>query len=129
MNHGLMYSGGIEANLPTLRPGATTFVGSDGTEHKHHPWPPSVNGIKIYYMEKPGKHFLAVRVQDSKDDLLVMTPLLLDPSRHMGYGNRFAAEPTVINDEHAVTILGDILAHNPHLRDGLKAMRDRIVKS
>jgi hypothetical protein len=123
-----MYSGGIEANLPALKPGAKAFIGSDGAEHAHHPWPPDVNGIRIYYMEKPGKHFVAVRVQDAKDDFLLATPLLLDPSRHMGFGSRFSAEPTVVNDELVVVILGDVLAKNPHLRDGLKAMRDRIGK-
>ena len=124
-----MYSGGIEVNLPKVKSGAKTFIGSDGAEHQLQAWPKEVDGLRIYYMEKPGKHFLAVRIQDTKDDLVLTNPLLIEPSKHMGHGKRFSAEPTIIDDDMAVGILADALTRNPHQREPLKAMRDRIAKA
>jgi len=128
MQHGLMYGGGFETNFPLLKPGATEFVGSDGANHAHVPWPREVDGLRIWYMEKPGKHFVAVRVQGGGKDLVLPNPLLLEPGKHMGHGKRFSAEPTLVDDEIALVILGDVLARNPRLRDDLKAVRDSIGK-
>jgi hypothetical protein len=126
MAHGLMYSGGLESNFADLVPGATSFTGSDGKKHDLLAWPPDVNGLRIWYMEKPGKHFVAVRVKDDKADVVLAHPLLLDPAKHMGHGKRFSAEPVVVDDEMALVILGDMLAKNPELRDALKGMRERL---
>lgn len=128
MQHGLMYGGGLETNFADLVPGATGFVGSDGKKHNHLPWPPEVNGLRIWYMEKPGKHFVAVRVKDDKADVVLPHPLLLEPSKHMGHGKRFSAEPVVVDDEMALVILADMLVKNPELRDDLRGLRDRIPK-
>lgn len=128
MQHGLMYGGGLETNFADLAPGATSFVGSDGKKHEFRPWPPEVDGLRIWYMEKPGKHFVAVRVKDDKADVVLPHPLLLDPAKHMGHGKRFSAEPVVVDDEMALVILGDMLAKNPELRDALKGMRERLPK-
>jgi hypothetical protein len=122
MYHGLMYSGGYEANYPSLKPGATSFTGSDGQSHTHKPWPPEIDGLKFWYMEQPGKHFYAVRVMDAEDDIVIPHPLLIEPSKHMGHGKRFSPEPTVIDTEMALQILGDILAKNPALIDYLVAL-------
>jgi hypothetical protein len=84
--------------------------------------------MRIWYMEKPGKHFVAVRLQSGATDVVLPTPLLLDPAKHMGHGKRFSAEPVVIDDEMALVILGDILARNPQLRDQLKGIRDTLSK-
>jgi hypothetical protein len=128
MQHGLMYSGSYEVNFPQLKPGATSFVGSDGAVHEHRPWPPEVDGLQFWYMEQPGKHFYAVRVKDSAADLVLMHPLLIEPSKHMGHGKRFSPEPTVVDTEMALVILGDVLAKNPHLRNELAGIRTRIGK-
>ncbi|HYV97957.1 MAG TPA: hypothetical protein VE967_10915 [Gemmatimonadaceae bacterium] len=128
MQHGLMYSGAYETNYPTLKPGATGFTGSDGAVHEHRPWPPEVDGIRIWYMEQPGKHFYAVRVKDDKADLVLKHPILLEPGKHMGHGKRFSPEPTVVDTEMAVVILGDILAKNPDVRNELAGIRQRIRK-
>ncbi len=50
-------------------------------------------------MEKPGKHFVAVRMQLGSTDIVLPNPLLLEPAKHMGHGKRFAPEPTIIDDE------------------------------
>ena len=74
-------------------------------------------------MEKSGKKFAAVRVQRGKDDVVLNHELLLDPSRHMGYGKRFSPEPTIVDDEIMATLLGDIMAKNPEQRNELARIR------
>jgi len=62
-------------------------------------------------------------VQHGKDDVVLKNELLLDPSRHMGYGKRFSPEPTVVDDEIMGTLLGDIMAKNPEQRNELAKIR------
>lgn len=126
MQHGLMYSGGFETNYHLLLPGATSFVGSDGQTHQLKAWPPEVDGLQIWYLEKPGKHFVAGRVKFGTLDLVLPNPVLLEPARHMGHGKRFSPEPVVIDSEMALVVLGDILARNPELREPLKQIREGI---
>ena len=126
MRHGLRYHGGFERNYATLQPGAQSFLGSDGAEHTLPEWPVEVDGLRVGYMEKPGKRFVAVRVQDDEADVVLRHEVLLDPSSHLGYGKRFSAEPTVIADEVARLLLDDIIAKNPEQRDQLVAMRARM---
>ncbi|MDQ6830664.1 MAG: hypothetical protein M3081_17530 [Gemmatimonadota bacterium] len=128
MRHALMYHGGYEKNAPNLKPGATTFIGSDGAEHALPAWPAEVDGLRVGYMEKPGKHFAAVRVQEGKVDIVLNHSVLLDPSRHLGYGKRFSAEPTVIDDEIAHVLLDDIVARNPEQAAQLESLRHRVPR-
>ena len=79
-------------------------------------------------MEKAGKRFVAVRILDDEDDVVLQHPLLLDPPRHMGYGKRFGAEPTIVEDEVARVLLDDVIAHNLEQREALTALRDRCVR-
>ena len=123
MRHCLTYQGGFERNFSKLKPGATTFEGTDGTSHPVPATPPEVDGVCVAYMEKSGKKFAAVRVQRGKDDVVLNHELLLDPSRHMGYGKRFSPEPTIIDDEIMATLLGDIMAKNPEQRNELARIR------
>jgi hypothetical protein len=76
-------------------------------------------------MEKAGKKFAAVRLQHADDDVILEKELLLDPARHMGYGKRFSAEPTEINDEFAAVILEDMMQHNENQRAELVKLRSR----
>ena len=128
MPHALMYHGGYERNYADLRPGATTFRGSDGNERTLD-WPPEANGVRVGYMEQPGKNFVAVRVLDGEGDVVLRNPVLLDPPRHMGYGKRFSAEPTIVGDEAARALLDDAIARNPEQRAELTALRDRRLGS
>jgi len=123
MRHCLMYQGGFERNFAKLKPGATTFEGTDGTQHPVPAAPPDVDGVCVGYMEKAGKKFAAVRVQRGKDDVVLKHELLLDPARHMGAGKRFSPEPTMLDDEMMATLLGDILAKNPEQRNELSKIR------
>ena len=123
MRHGLIYHGGFERNFPNLKAGATTFEGTDGEVHPIETVPPELNGVRVWYMEKAGKKFAAVRVQHGQQDVVLTNELLIDPARHMGYGNRFAPEPTPIEGELMATLLADIMAKNPDQRNELSKIR------
>lgn len=127
MKHALMYQGAFETNYSELKPGATTFIGTDGKPHNLPPWPRIVDGIKYGYMEKEGKKFFAVRVQDSKADLVLPHPVRVDADRHMGMNKRFGPEPTIIDDRPATDLLADILKANPELRMQLADVRARMT--
>ena len=123
MHHCLIYQGGFERNFPTLKPGATTFQGTDGGVHQLPPKPDDVDGVIVGYMEKAGKKFAAVRVQQGTNDVVLGHELLIDPARHMGYGHRFSPEPTIVDDEAMGALLGDIMAKNPDQRNELTKIR------
>jgi hypothetical protein len=113
MRHSFLYAGGFERNFPNLKPGATTFEGTDGEQHTLPTAPPDAGGVRIYYMEKSGKKFYAVRVQSGKNDIVLQHEALIDPPSHMGHGNRFGHEPTVVESEVMATMLSDIMEKNP----------------
>lgn len=121
-----MYHGGFESNFSRMKSGASTFLGSDGSEHVIPPWPDEADGLRVGYMEKAGKRFVAVRVISDKDDVVLENELLIDPPSHMGYGNRFSPEPTIIEDDAAKQLLNDIIEKNPEQRAKLTAIRDRM---
>jgi hypothetical protein len=118
-----MYQGGFERNFAKLKPGATTFEGTDGTQHPVPAVPADVDGVCVGYMEKAGKKFAAVRVYRGKDDVVLKNELRLDPGRHMGFGKRFSAEPTMLDDEIMATLLADIMDKNPDQRKELSKLR------
>lgn len=121
-----MYHGSFESNFSTMKAGATSFTGSDGAQAQLPDWPEEADGLRIGYMEKAGKRFVAVRVMDDKSDIMLGNELLIDPPSHMGYGKRFSPEPTIIEDDTAKQLLNDIIEKNPEQRAELKAIRDRM---
>ena len=121
-----MYHGSFEANFGKMRAGATSFLGSDGSQAEIPDWPREADGLRIGYMEKAGKRFVAVRVMDAKADIMLGNELLIDPPSHMGYGKRFSPEPTIIEDDTAKQLLNDIIEKNPDQGAELKAIRDRM---
>ena len=121
-----MYHGAFESNFKRMKSGAKTFLGSDGSEHAIPEWPKEANGLRIGYMEKAGKKFVAVRVMHGKSDVMLENEMVISPPTHMGYGKRFSAEPTIIDDEPAQQLLKDIAKKNPNQRAELKAIRDRM---
>jgi hypothetical protein len=123
MHHCLIYAGGFENNFSKLKPGATTFDGTDGTTHPVPDVPADVDGVRVSYMEKPGKKFVAVRVQSGKNDIVLKNEVLLDPPTHMGHGKRFGHEPTVIGDEPMAALLTDIMDKNPDQKMALANAR------
>lgn len=128
MKHALMYHGAFETNFSQLKPGATTFTGSDGATHQLREWPPDVDGIRFGYMEKEGKRFFAVRVMDGKSDLVLPHEVRIDSTRHMGMNKRFGPEPTIIDDGPATDLLADILRGNPEVRLELADIRARMKR-
>ena len=113
MHHCLLYAGGFERNFPKLKAGASTFEGTDGATHPLPEVPADVDGVRVSYMEKAGKKFVAVRVQSGKNDIPLKNEVLLHPPTHMGFGKRFGPEPTLIDDEAMSVLLADIMAKNP----------------
>lgn len=125
MQHGLMYQGSYEENYPALRPGATTYRGTDGSDHPIPEWPSTVNGVRVGYLEKSGKKFVAARVQFESQDIVLQNPVVLDPMRHLN-NKRFSPEPTIINDDCATTLLDDISEKNPDQRRDIALLVNRV---
>ena len=124
MNHCFMYQGAFERNFSKLKPGATSFEGSDGTAHQIPAWPAGADGVCIGYMEKTGKKFCAVRVVYGKTDVILKNELVLDSGSHMGHGRRFGPTPTLVDDDGImVMVLEDIMKRNPAQGDALMPLR------
>ncbi|MEP6780976.1 MAG: hypothetical protein ABJC26_13860, partial [Gemmatimonadaceae bacterium] len=102
MRHALMYVGGFERNFSNLTPATSSFEGSDGKSHAYPEWPSSVDGLRISYMEKTGKKFVAVRVADGVNDVVLQNELVMIPGEHFGFGTHLSGEPTRIDDSVAI---------------------------
>jgi hypothetical protein len=125
MHHAYMYNGAFEKNYTSLRPGAASYVGTDGETRQLRPWPAEINGVRVGYMEKTGKKFFAVRVQYDNEDIVLENPVALDPLVHMG-NRRFAADPTLVGDEEASQLLDDIIRENPDRQPELAMLINKI---
>jgi hypothetical protein len=121
-----MYVGGFERNFPTLSTTSTSFQGSDGAMHAYAPWPSSADGLRISYMEKAGKKFVAVRVADDTSDVVLGNEMVMVPGEHFGFGTRLSAEPTLVEDNIAIMkMLEDIIKKNIASSDELLKIRAR----
>jgi len=126
MRHALMYVGGFERNFPTLTPATNAFEGSDGRVHPYPPWPASANGLRVGYMEKAGKKFVAVRVADGTSDVVLTNAMVMVPGEHFGFGVHLSAEPTLVEDDVAILkMLEDIIKKNAGSSEELLKMRAR----
>jgi hypothetical protein len=126
MRHALMYVGGFERNFPNLTSTTAEFEGSDGKKYAYPAWPASADGLRVCYMEKSGKKFVAVRVADSHDDVVLTNELVMVPGEHFGFGVHLSGEPTSIEDNIAMMkMLEDIIKKNMMHGDRLMAMRTR----
>jgi hypothetical protein len=126
MRHALRYHGGFERNFEGLKPGSRHFQGTDGGEYTLPEWPAKADGIRVSYMEKTGKRFAAVRVEYGGDDIVLRHEVVLEPGRHMGFGQRLSPEPTEIGDEVALALLDDMIARNPEQRTELERIRSEV---
>ena len=121
-----MYVGGFERNFPTLTPATTAFEGSDGQPHQYAPWPSSADGLRISYMEKAGKKFVAVRVADTQSDVVLRNEMVLVPGEHFGFGVRLSGEPTLVEDNVAMLkMLEDVIKKNAAVSEDLLLIRAR----
>ena len=113
MRHALMYVGGFERNFPKLTSATTSFDGTDGQPHQYQPWPSSADGLRVSYMEKHGKKFVAVRVADAQSDVVLQNEMVMVPGEHFGFGTRLSGEPTLVDDDTAMLkMLEDIIKKN-----------------
>jgi hypothetical protein len=113
MRHALMYVGSFERNFANLTNTSTSFTGSDGNAHNYPAWPATANGLRISFMEKAGKKFVAVRVADSVSDVVLVNELVLVPGEHFGFGVHLSGEPVNVEDNIAIMkLLEDIIKKN-----------------
>ena len=121
-----MYVGGFERNFPKLTTSTTSFEGTDGQTHPYHPWPPSADGLRVSYMEKHGKKFVAVRVADGTGDVVLKNEMVMVPGEHYGFGTRLSGEPTLVEDNIAMLkMLEDIIKKNMEVSAELLNIRAR----
>jgi hypothetical protein len=126
MRHALMYVGGFERNFPKLTTATNSFEGSDGKSYPYAPWPSSADGLRISYMEKAGKKFVAVRVGDGTSDVVLQNEMVMVPGEHFGFGTRLSGEPTLVEDNIAMLkMLEDIIKKNMAVGHELMAIRTR----
>ena len=113
-----MYVGGFERNFSKLTPASTSFDGTDGQSHPYQPWPSSADGLRVSYMEKHGKKFVAVRVADGTSDVVLKNEMVMVPGEHFGFGTRLSGEPTLVEDNIAMLkMLEDIIKKNAESKD------------
>lgn len=121
-----MYVGGFERNRRNLTPASTSFEGSDGQSHDYPAWPDKTDGIRVSFMEKAGKKFVAVRVADDTSDVVVPNELVLVPGEHFGFNTRLSGTPSVVDDNHAILkLLEDIVKKNYDTSEELLQIRAR----
>lgn len=125
-----MYIGGFERNFPTLTSSTKAFEGSDGQLHPYAPWPSSADGLRIGYMEKAGKKFVAVRVADGTSDVVLANELVMVPGQHFGFGVHLSGEPTLVEDNAVILkMLEDIIKKNAGSSDELLQIRSRFKRA
>jgi hypothetical protein len=126
MRHALIYVGSFETNFANLTNTTDSFQGSDGNMHPYPAWPSSVDGLRICYMEKTGKKFVAVRIADDKSDIVLKNEMVLLPGQHFGFGVRLSGEPTSVEDDSTILqLLEDIIKKNADNAGDLLNMRAR----
>ncbi len=125
MRHAIRFEGGYERNYPSLAAGASDYEGEDGARHPIADWPSQADGLRVGFMELPGKRFMAVRVCYGDREVLLGHPVRIDPDVHLG-GKRFSAEPLVLPDGPAGALVGDIISANPEQRAELVAIREDV---
>lgn len=126
MRHAFMYAGSFEKNFMKLTTTTTSFEGSDGQQHAYEPWPPEVDGLRISFMEKAGKKFVAVRIADGVSDVVLHNEMVLVPGEHFGLNVRLQGTPTVVEDNIAIMkLLEDATKKNVGYGDELLHIRAR----
>src|ERR1043165_1366764 len=125
MRHALVYHGSYETNFDQLVDGTSSYMATDGSKRPLESAPPSVDGVVFGYMERAGKKFMAVRLRFENHDVVLNTPVALEPMRHMG-NRRFSPRPVVIQDDVASSLLDDIIAANPDQQTALALLLTRV---
>jgi hypothetical protein len=117
----LLYFGNFDRNFGSLKPTTKTYVDKDGQINEVEKATTRVNGLEFWYMEKPGKVFVAVGVEG----VALREPVLLDRERHTD-GKGFCTGPHIM-DESARHLLDDMITANPELSDDLQRLMQELV--
>jgi hypothetical protein len=125
MHHGYMYGGSFELNYDGLGTGIETYRTTSGETHPLPIWPETVDGVRVWYMEKTGKKFFAVRLQFESHDIVLVHPVAIDPMRHMN-NRRFSAQPTLVRDGEVSALLDDVIRENPETQPELAMLINRV---
>lgn len=125
MHHGYMYGGSYELNYDGLTAGSERYRSTSGEDKALPIWPESVDGVRVWYMEKAGKKFYAVRLQFESHDIVLAHPVAIDPLRHMN-NRRFSAQPTLVRDDQMTTLLDDVIRENPEAQPELAMLINRV---
>jgi hypothetical protein len=125
MRHALVYHGSYELNYDRLAPGSTAYTSTDGSSRTIDRVPDSIDGLMVGYMERTAKKFAAVRLRFEDHDIVLRSPVVLDPLRHMG-NRRFSPKPVVIQDDVASALLDDVIAANPDQQTELALLLNRV---
>jgi len=120
-----MYGGAYELNHDALSTGSDTYRTTSGEAHPLPTWPDDVDGMRVWYMEKAGKKFYAVRLQFGSHDIVLAQPVAIDPLRHMN-NRRFSAQPTLVNDSEVSALLDDVIRDNPDSQAELAMLINRV---
>ncbi len=118
MRHASIYLGPFEWNFSGLRPDTATYVTREGETKSCDDV--DLPGIRFGYMERIGKTFVLVRV----DDLVLRNPVLATERHQEGKG--FGPKPAQFEDEAAARYLVDAIVENPEVRDLLGAKLRRL---
>jgi hypothetical protein len=125
MHHGYMYGGSFELNYDGLGASIDTYRTTSGETHPLPTWPETVDGVRVWYMEKTGKKFYAVRLQFESHDIVLVHPVAIDPMRHMN-NRRFSAQPTLVKDGEVSALLDDVIRENPETQPELAMLINRV---
>lgn len=125
MKHAIGYLGHIDRDLTNLRPGVRYYVRKDGRPGPVDAPPDGVDGIFFGYLECPGKKYVAVRAQYGDIDVIVKTPVPLDPHRHTE-GKGCGPNPSQFGDEAAENLLADMISLNPDSEELLRRIADQV---
>jgi hypothetical protein len=125
MRHALVYHGAFELNYDQLAPGSTSYTATGGGTRPIERTPAAIDGVIVGYMERSGKKFIAVRVRFEEHDIVLRSPVVLDPLRHLG-NRRFSPRPVEIQDSVASVLLDDIITQNPEQQTELALLVNRV---
>lgn len=125
MKHSIGYLGHLDRNFQNLRPAPRHYVRDDGSLGEVADRPRDIDGIFFGYLECSSKTFVAVRAQYGDHDVILTTPVPLEPSRHTD-GKGFGPNPSRFGDNSARHLLADMIAKNPEVAAELRCIGDQL---
>lgn len=125
MKHAIGYLGRFDRDFEKLRPNPSTYT-LDGTARNVDKRPATLDGIFFGYMELPGKRYVAVRAQYGELDVILKTPVPINPPRHTD-SKKVGPVPTTFGDDSASRLLADMIAAN-HTVDEISSVLRQVAE-